>query len=81
MDNPASFTLDLRHLPAPEPLLRALVAVDALADGAVVRVLTPMRPEPLLDYLRSRRLAFSIAACEGAGCAVTVWSEHGAAVD
>ena len=69
MDKPFSTTLDLRDLPAPEPLVRALVAVDALMDGAVLCV------------LRSRRLAYSIAAHDGGGCAVTVWNEHGPAVD
>ena len=81
MDNLVSTTLDLRDLPAPEPLLRALAAVDALAAGAVLCVLTPIRPEPLLEQLRSRRLAYSIAAHAGGGCAVTVWSEDGPAVD
>lgn len=81
MDKPLPTTLDLRDLPAPEPLLRALVAVDALACGAVLCVLTPMRPEPLLEQLRSRRLAYSVATHDGGGCAVTVWNEHGPAVD
>ena len=81
MDNPLSTTLDLRELPAPEPLLRALLAVDTLAQGVVLRLLTPMRPEPLLEQLRSRRLGYSVSAHDGGGCAVTVWSEHGPAVD
>lgn len=81
MDNPAPKLLDLRDLPAPEPLLRALTAVDTLAAGAVLCVLTPMRPEPLLEQLRSRRLAYSVAAHAGGGCAVTVWNEDGPAVD
>ena len=36
--------LDLRHLTAPEPLLRALAAADALGVGDSVAVLTPMLP-------------------------------------
>lgn len=71
--------LDLRDLAAPEPLVRALLAVEALAPGGALRVLTPMYPPPLLDVLRSRRVGFSTTACEGGGCAVTVWSEDGAA--
>ena len=81
MDNPTPNFLDLRDLPAPEPLLRALAAVDALAAGAMLCVLTPMRPEPLLEHLRLRRIAHSVAAHEGGGCAVTVWTEDGPAVD
>ena len=81
MDSPAPNLLDLRDLPAPEPLLRALMAVDTLAAGDLLCVLTPMRPEPLLEQLRSRRLAYSIAPHPGGGCAVTVWTEDGPAVD
>ena len=79
MHNDLPPTLDLRDLPAPEPLVRALAAIDALAPGGALRVLTPMHPHPLLELLRSRRLAYSTTACEGGGCAVTVWDEDGAA--
>ncbi|MDR7099029.1 uncharacterized protein (DUF2249 family) [Lysobacter niabensis] len=48
--------LDLRGLPAPEPMLRALAAVDALAPGAVLVLRTPMLPVPLLHALAERRL-------------------------
>ena len=43
--------LDLRHLPAPEPLRRALAAVEALPPGASLVVLTPLLPLPLLQLL------------------------------
>lgn len=46
--------LDLRHLMAPEPMLRALAAADALAAGQEVTVLTPMLPRPLLLELALR---------------------------
>lgn len=46
--------LDLRHLPAPEPLERAMAAVDALAPGAKLEVWTPMLPIPLLQLLDAR---------------------------
>ena len=51
--------LDLRALPAPEPLLRALAAADALAAGASLDVLTPMLPLPLLQQLMERGLRAS----------------------
>lgn len=79
MDESLTRTLDLRDLPAPEPLMQALGAVEALGAGAVLRLLTPMRPLPLLEALKSRRLGYSVADCEGGGCAVTVWSEDGPA--
>ena len=46
--------LDLRQLLAPEPMLRALAAADALAVGDSVTVLTPMLPRPLLLELALR---------------------------
>lgn len=82
MDKETAFTrdtLDLRQLPAPEPLVRALAAVEALAAGAVLRLLTPMRPLPLLEALRERRLGYSVTDHEDGGCAVTVWTEDGPA--
>lgn len=43
--------LDLRHLAAPEPMLRALAAADALAPGEAVVIIAPMLPRPLLMEL------------------------------
>lgn len=49
-----SVPLDLRHLPAPEPFERALLAVDALLPGAQLELLTPMLPLPLIELLAAR---------------------------
>jgi hypothetical protein len=49
-------TLDLRGLPAPEPLVRALNAADALPPGAALELFTPMLPMPLIDALSGRGL-------------------------
>jgi hypothetical protein len=46
--------LDLRRLPAPEPMERALQAVDALAPGAEMVLLTPLVPVSLLQVLEQR---------------------------
>jgi hypothetical protein len=46
--------LDLRHLGAPKPMLRALEAADALAAGEQLTVVTPMLPRPLLIELALR---------------------------
>ncbi|UGB39576.1 DUF2249 domain-containing protein [Frateuria soli] len=46
--------LDLRHLPAPEPMLRALDAADALEPGERCIVVAPMLPRPLLMELAQR---------------------------
>ena len=53
-DGHPQFDLDLRDLPAPEPLERALAAADALAPGAELVVLTPLLPLPLLQLLDAR---------------------------
>lgn len=47
---------DFRGLPAPEPMVRALAAADALPPGASVAVLTPLMPAPLLELLAARGL-------------------------
>jgi TusA-related sulfurtransferase len=56
IEAPLVSELDLRDLPAPEPLLRALIAADALAAGDVLHVLTPLMPWPLLQALCERGL-------------------------
>lgn len=45
--------LDLRHLPAPEPLLRIERALTDLPAGAVLHTHTPMLPRPLLARLEA----------------------------
>lgn len=52
-------TLDLRGLPAPEPLVRALDAADALLPGATLELFTPMLPVPLIEALAERGLRTS----------------------
>lgn len=46
--------LDLRELPPPEPMQRALEAVAALPDGASLTILTRFRPVHLLEHLAPR---------------------------
>jgi hypothetical protein len=64
--------LDLRGHAAPEPLLRALAAADALEAGAVVCVLTPMWPHPLLAALSERGLRWAADECAGGGARVRI---------
>ena len=45
--------LDLRHLPAPEPLLHIERALARLPADAVLHAHTPMLPGPLLDRLHA----------------------------
>lgn len=48
-----SAPLDLRHLPAPEPMERIIEALDTLPAGGVLIALTPFRPTPLLPMLEA----------------------------
>ena len=64
--------LDLRGLPAPEPMLRALAAVDALGPGEAVELFTPLLPTPLLDLLAGRRLHVHAEALPAGGARVRV---------
>lgn len=59
-------TLDLRALPAPEPLVRALAAADVLQPGRT-EVLTPLLPTPLLDALDARGLRWRSEPCADGG--------------
>lgn len=63
--------LDLRHLPAPEPMSRALEAVDALAPGQSIALLTPLMPMPLLHALDLRGFECSAKLLRD-GCARVV---------
>ena len=64
--------LDLRELPAPEPLQRALAAADALEPGQAVEVLTPLLPVPLLDALAARGLSWRSEPCADHGTWVAI---------
>jgi uncharacterized protein (DUF2249 family) len=64
--------LDLRGLPAPEPMQRALAAVDALAPGQTVQVITPWVPTPLLDLLASRGLQTTVTELPTGGTRVRI---------
>lgn len=64
--------LDLRDLPAPEPMQRALQAADALRQGQSVVVLTPLVPVPLLDALASRGLQTTVSEQPGGGARVLI---------
>ena len=50
--------LDLRHLPAPEPMERILDAGEALCPGDSIEALTPFWPAPLLPLLEMQGCAW-----------------------
>lgn len=47
----ASDELDLRHLEAPQPMMRALDAASRLAPNETVVIVAPRFPRPLLTEL------------------------------
>ena len=69
--------LDLRDLPAPEPLLQALAAADALQPGQTVEVLTPVLPAPLLEALALRGLHWRTEPCSDGGTCVAILCPNG----
>lgn len=72
VDDRAPTELDLRRLPSPEPMLRALAAADALAPGQAVQVLTPLLPLPLLEVLAARGLHASASVLAAGGARVLI---------
>lgn len=64
--------LDLRDLPPPAPMLRALEAADALAPGEAVQVLTPLMPAPLLQALEERGMQVTADALPEGGALVLI---------
>jgi hypothetical protein len=64
--------LDLRWLPSPEPMLRALAIADALLPGQAVQVLTPLLPTPLLDALVLRGMQATAFALPTGGARVLI---------
>jgi len=66
--------LDLRDLPAPEPMQRALQAAEALEPGQALEVLTPLLPAPLLEALDARGLHWRSEPCADHGTRVAILS-------
>jgi uncharacterized protein (DUF2249 family) len=63
--------LDLRALPAPEPMERVLDALDALADGDELRVLLAREPHPLYGVLARMGYRWR-TAWQDDGCLVAI---------
>lgn len=68
----AGIELDLRALPAPQPMERALAAADGLVRGAELVVLTPLMPLPLLELLDGRGFATTATPLPDGGARVVV---------
>lgn len=71
--------LDVRDLPAPEPMVRIHEALSALPANGQLIAHTPLRPQPLLDWLS--REGFRWRVVEHRDGAATVWIQTRAAGD
>lgn len=71
--------LDLRHLPAPEPMERIVTALEALAPGAVLVALTPFRPLPLLPLLEDWGFCWKIEELPDGHARIAIWRRDDAA--
>ena len=65
-------SLDLRELPAPEPLIRALDAARRLQPGEALEVYTPLVPGPLLELLDEEGVHASVTRLDEGGACVRV---------
>jgi uncharacterized protein (DUF2249 family) len=64
--------LDLRSLPAQDPMQRALRAADALEPGQALEVLTLLPPSPLLQALDARGLRWRTEPLSDGGAWVAI---------
>jgi uncharacterized protein (DUF2249 family) len=55
---------DLRALAAPEPMMRIIMAFDALAKGDAFEAVLPHAPTPIYGHLRERGAEWEILADE-----------------
>ena len=65
--------LDVRGLPAPEPLERVLAALATLMPGERLRLLIDIEPRPLYPMLERNGLGHRTEPGPGSGLAVTIW--------
>jgi hypothetical protein len=65
--------LDVRGLPAPEPLERVLAALATLMPGERLRLLIDIEPRPLYPMLERNGLGHRTEPGPDSGFAVTIW--------
>jgi len=66
--------LDLRYLPAPEPMHRILEALESLPEGRSLLARTPCRPQPLLDLLDARGYRVFVTVAQAGDAWVHIFS-------
>jgi hypothetical protein len=71
--------LDLRHLCAPEPMVRILDVLSSLADGQSLLARTPCRPQPLLERLGAMGYHVDVVVAAGGDAWVYIIPDDGIA--
>ena len=66
-------TLDARQLPAPEPLVQTLEALDALPSGQSLRLLIGREPHPLYQSLRASGHAWKTELQDDFSFEILIW--------
>ena len=66
--------IDLRHLPAPEPMHRILETLETLPAGFSLWARTPCRPQPLLDMLEDRGYHVIVNVTQDGDACVQIFS-------
>ncbi|KQO00332.1 MULTISPECIES: DUF2249 domain-containing protein [Stenotrophomonas] len=64
LDPPPTLRLDLRGLPAPQPMEHILARLHTLQPGQVLVALTPLYPAPLLPMLEQLGFACDARATD-----------------
>lgn len=72
-------TLDLRHLPAPEPMVRILDALPSLGAGRTLLARTPCRPVPLLERLKAMGFRADVVVAAAGDAWVRISADDGIA--
>jgi uncharacterized protein (DUF2249 family) len=70
---PTDILIDARGLEPPEPMERALAALDSLQPGQRLRFLIHRQPYPLYDLLRRYHYQFSPQTLADGSIEILIW--------
>lgn len=65
--------IDVHELQPPEPMQRALDALDSLADGQYLKIIHRMQPFPLYDILSDNGFKYKVTDGEISAFDIYVW--------
>jgi TusA-related sulfurtransferase len=75
MQQTKEIVLDVSNLEAPEPLLRAALALDALQEGEVLVFKHRMNPKHLFSEIKTRKLSYTIVKDEENDFVMKIYKE------